>query len=195
MIVGLGNPGASYAHNRHNAGFIFIDHLASTRFATFEIKKKLKSELCDIVIHSSRATQAPCNIMLLKPTSYMNLSGQAVIANMSALKLKPEQILVVYDEVELELGKVRFKLGGGSAGHNGIRSIDQAIGREYFRLKIGIGGREREGLNELSDYVLGNFSHNQRQQLDLICSNLIERMDEIVNKTFPQDKCVQLYKD
>lgn len=129
LIVGLGNPGLKYERTRHNAGFLVIDELAAKHAGLFQTDKHaLRAE-----IHIGGP------VILLKPTTLMNLSGQAVQAELAKKRLKKEQLLVVHDDLDLPLGKIRFKHGGGSGGQRGVSDISQAIGPEYDRLKIGIG--------------------------------------------------------
>ena len=132
LIVGLGNPGAEYAQTRHNAGFWFVDALAEKYNGRFSSNKKLRAEIAEISIQSMR-------VRLLKPQTFMNLSGEAVITAANYFKIEPEQILVAYDEIDFEPGKIRLKFNGGHAGHNGIRNIIAHLGRNFWRLRIGVG--------------------------------------------------------
>lgn len=146
LIVGLGNPGPKYQLTRHNAGFWFADLLARTHHASFSQEKKLHGEACEISIAGHR-------VRLLKPLTYMNLSGQAVAAAVSYYKIEPEHVLVVYDEIDLPPGRAKLKFDGGHAGHNGIRSIVEHIGTAFWRLRIGVGhpgpGRRDEVVNHV----------------------------------------------
>jgi PTH1 family peptidyl-tRNA hydrolase len=131
-IVGLGNPGAEYQYTRHNAGFWFVDRLADAGRAEFRVESKFFGALAKVRI-------AGTDLMLLKPGTYMNRSGQAVQALAAFYKLAPEQILIAHDELDLPVGTARLKLGGGHGGHNGLRSIHQHLGEHYARLRIGVG--------------------------------------------------------
>jgi PTH1 family peptidyl-tRNA hydrolase len=150
LIVGLGNPGAQYEGTRHNAGFWFVDQLAREHGGMFKTESRFNGQVCRI-----RAGGAEC--WLLKPTTYMNRSGQSVSSLARYYKLTPEQILVAHDELDLAAGAVRLKLGGGHAGHNGLRDIMSALGGGgFWRLRIGIdhpGDRDR-----VVDYVLSRPS-------------------------------------
>jgi PTH1 family peptidyl-tRNA hydrolase len=151
LVVGLGNPGARYARNRHNIGFIIIDAVARRYgFATF--RDRFKGEVAEGTIGSERC-------LLLKPQTFMNASGEAVLAAMSFYKIRPDEIAVIHDELDLRPGKLRVKRGGGHAGHNGLRSIDALIGPDFWRVRIGIG---HPGIKELvHPYVLQNFPDDE----------------------------------
>jgi PTH1 family peptidyl-tRNA hydrolase len=151
LIVGLGNPGAEYAATRHNAGFWFVDLLASTHGGRLSHERKLQGEMAEVAIAGRR-------VRLLKPMTYMNLSGQAVSATVSYYKIPTEHVLVAYDELDLPQGRVQLKFDGSSAGHNGISSIIEHIGPKFWRLRFGIGHpRERDeapGRKEVVDHLL-----------------------------------------
>jgi len=147
LVVGLGNPGARYVRNRHNIGFVIADAVAR-RFGFSAWRDRFKGELAEGTVAGEKR-------LLLKPQTFMNDSGEAVLAAMSFYKIRPDEILVIHDELDLRPGKVRVKRGGGSAGHNGLRSIDALVGPDYWRLRIGIG---HPGVRELvHPYVLQNF--------------------------------------
>ncbi len=150
LIAGLGNPGSQYLATRHNTGFWFVDHLARIHGGTFKTESRFHGQVCRI-----EAAGAEC--WLLKPATFMNRSGLAVSALVRYFKLAPEEILVAHDELDLPPGVVRFKLGGGHAGHNGLRDIMSALGGGGFcRLRIGIGHPgDRE---QVVDYVLSRPS-------------------------------------
>src|ERR1041384_6104229 len=131
LIVGLGNPGARYARNRHNVGYMAVDAIAR-RYGVPAFRSRFKGELAEGVIAGARR-------LLLRPETFMNASGESVLAAMSFYKIPPGEIVVIHDELDLRPGKVRVKRGGGSAGHNGLRSIDAMIGADYWRVRIGIG--------------------------------------------------------
>ena len=147
LVVGLGNPGPRYARNRHNIGFMAVEAIARRHgFGAF--RNRFKGELAEGTIAGERR-------LLLKPQTFMNASGEAVLAAMSFYRIVPEDIVVIHDEIDLRPGKLRVKRGGGSAGHNGLRSIDPLIGPDYWRVRIGVG---HPGVKELvQPYVLQNF--------------------------------------
>jgi PTH1 family peptidyl-tRNA hydrolase len=148
LVVGLGNPGSRYARNRHNVGFIAIDAIAR-RHGSPGFRSRFKGELAEGPIGGER-------VLLLKPQTFMNLSGESVSEAARFFKILPSEIIVIHDEIDLRPGKLRVKRGGGSAGHNGLRSIDGLLGPEYWRVRIGVG---HPGIKELvQPYVLQNFS-------------------------------------
>ncbi len=149
LIVGLGNPGAEYEKTRHNAGFWFVDELARQQHGNFRAEKKFHGDIAKI-------TLAGNDIWLLKPQTFMNLSGQAVQALAHFYKIKPEQILVVHDELDLPVETIRLKKGGGHGGHNGLRDIAAKIGNNFLRLRIGIGHPGDK--NKVSNHVLKKAS-------------------------------------
>src|SRR6266567_58505 len=154
LVVGLGNPGIRYARNRHNVGFMVAAAIAR-RYGFAAFRSRFKGELSEGVIAGERR-------LLLKPQTFMNASGEAVLAAMSFYKIRPEDIVVIHDELDLRPGKVRVKRGGGNAGHNGLRSIDAMIGADFWRIRIGIG---HPGIRELvHPYVLMNFTAEEMQQ-------------------------------
>jgi len=148
-IVGLGNPGAEYEYTRHNAGFWFVDLLAEAGRADFRVESKFQGVTARVRIGGS-------DLLLLKPATFMNRSGQAAQALAAFYKFAPEQILVAHDELDLPAGTARLKLGGGHGGHNGLRSLHQHLGENYARLRIGIGHPGNKDL--VHDYVLGRPS-------------------------------------
>ena len=154
LVVGLGNPGTRYIRNRHNIGFVIADAVAR-RYGFSAYRDRFKGELAEGMVAEERR-------FLLKPQTFMNDSGEAVLAAMSFYKIRPDEILVLHDELDLRPGKVRIKRGGGSAGHNGLRSIDALIGPDYWRLRVGIG---HPGVKELvHPYVLQNFTAEEVKQ-------------------------------
>ena len=152
LIVGLGNPGAEYAVTRHNVGFMAVDAIVGAG----ALWKKEKNAL------TTRADVAGRAAILAKPQTFMNDSGHAVLALMTFYKIPLENLIVIHDDMDLPNGKLREKTGGGSAGHNGIKSIDAAVGNEYRRIRIGIGHpRDFENPMDPADWVLGKFSPAQ----------------------------------
>lgn len=148
LMVGLGNPGAKYAHNRHNVGFMAVDAIVR-RHSFSPPRARFQGITCD-------GTLAGEKIIALFPGTYMNESGRAVGEAMRFFKLEPKDVIVFYDELDLAPGKIRIRTGGGAAGHNGIRSITAHIGEAYRRVRIGIG---HPGMKEaVTGHVLGDFS-------------------------------------
>ena len=156
IIAGLGNPGAQYAGNRHNIGFMAVDALQRLpSFAPWS--KKFKAEVSEGEIGGEK-------VLLMKPLTYMNLSGESVGEAMRFFKLTPADIIAIHDELDLLAGRTRIKIGGGHGGHNGLKSLDAHCGKEYRRLRLGIGhpgDKER-----VHGHVLGDFAKSDRVWLD-----------------------------
>lgn len=131
-IIGLGNPGSGHARTRHNAGFWFADRLAQAGGTTLRKEARFHGELADVLVGGQR-------LLLLKPLTYMNDSGRSVQALMAFHKLRPDQLLVAHDDLDLPPGAARLKVGGGHGGHNGLRDLHAQIGPDYRRLRIGVG--------------------------------------------------------
>lgn len=132
LIVGLGNPGSKYEETRHNAGFLLLDEIARAYNATFTAEKKFQGEVARVMIGNH-------DIRLLKPTTFMNLSGESVQPMANFFRIEPEQILVAHDELDIPPGTVRLKKSGGHGGHNGLRDIIKHLGRDFWRVRLGIG--------------------------------------------------------
>jgi PTH1 family peptidyl-tRNA hydrolase len=156
LIVGLGNPEEKYKQNRHNVGFMVIDSLLGDLAYTTIKKANFKGLLYK---HSQT--------LLLKPLTYMNLSGQSVRAVSDYFE--PEKIIVIHDDLDLEFGMLRFKFGGGNGGHNGLKSIDSHIGKDYLRVRIGIG--KPQDKDKIVSHVLSDFATAQKEKLQDILSN------------------------
>lgn len=148
LLAGLGNPGSRYARNRHNVGFMALDAIARRHRAP-GFRNRFKGELSEASIDGER-------VLLLKPQTFMNASGESVGETARFFKILPCEVFVIHDEIDLRPGKLRVKRGGGSAGHNGLRSIDALLDSDYWRVRIGVG---HPGVKELvQPYVLQNFS-------------------------------------
>ena len=153
LVVGLGNPGREHACDRHNVGWMVVDELARRHGGSF--RAKFSGQLAEIRLDEAR-------LALLKPETYMNLSGQSVGAAARFFKTVPEQLLVVHDEVDLEPGRLQARLGGGLAGHNGLRSLRQTLGTaDFLRLRVGVGRPGRGDRRPVADYVLAAFEPDE----------------------------------
>jgi PTH1 family peptidyl-tRNA hydrolase len=150
LIVGLGNPGSAYATTRHNIGFMVIDELIKKFNATPIKKSSFQGELYKFQDH-----------YLLKPTTFMNLSGESIVAVKNFYKI--DNVVVIHDDLDLPFGALRFKHAGGHGGHNGLKSTDFHITKEYIRVRMGIGKPEHKG--EVASYVLSNFSDEENQHI------------------------------
>lgn len=160
VVVGLGNPGEKYRFTRHNIGYICIDEFAQRFGVSFKYENKFKSQIAKIDYNGE-------NLLLVKPETYMNLSGEAIRAIYDFYKLGIKDFLIIYDDISLNLGKMRFRASGSDGGHNGIKSIIQNLStQEFDRLKIGIGPQPEK--MPLEHYVLQNFSKEQIEALSPI---------------------------
>jgi peptidyl-tRNA hydrolase, PTH1 family len=149
LVAGLGNPGREYERTRHNAGWMVVDELARRHGGSF--RSKFSGQLSETRLDELK-------LALLKPETYMNVSGQSIGAAGKFFKVDPADVLVVHDDVDLEPGRLQAKFGGGLAGHNGLRSIAQALGtNDFLRLRIGVGRPGRGDRRSVADYVLGGF--------------------------------------
>ena len=168
LVTGLGNIGAKYAFTRHNAGFMVVDSLALNNSETFKENSKLKSLITKIRLNGE-------DTLLVKPTTYMNLSGEAIRAVIDYYKIPVENTLVVYDDLSLDLGKIRFRASGSDGGHNGIKSIIQHLGTNKFaRLKIGIG--PQPGIPSEA-FVLQNFGNDELDKLKTVINKSTEAIE------------------
>lgn len=156
IIVGLGNPGPEHLLTRHNAGFWFVDALAAKAGARFRSHTKFQGEIC-------RTQLSGAEVTLLKPMTYMNRSGLAIRSLFDYLKVTASEVLVVHDELDLPVGEVRFKLGGGAGGHNGLRDTITHIGQDFWRLRLGIGHPGDK--SEVIDYVLRRAPKEEEERL------------------------------
>ncbi len=172
LVVGLGNIGKEYVLTRHNAGFICVDYLVGEQGESWKLKKPLKCELAEIRMGEKR-------VIFIKPTTLMNLSGDAVQAIKQFYKVENKDILVVHDELDLEFGSLRLRHGGGSAGHNGIKSVSGAIGEDYFRLRIGIKNKHSDK-QDSADFVLKPFSSEEQGNLKTMQTEVASLITEFV---------------
>jgi len=166
LVVGLGNIGQEYDNTRHNIGFRAVDFIISNSPNAQNISK---SSFCGELFKSK-------STIYLKPSTYMNLSGKSVQAVVNFYKIDRNKIVVIHDDLDLPFGAVRFKLAGGDGGHNGLKSIDSMIGKEYIRCKIGIGKPEHK--SAVSNYVLGRFQANEELEMNA----LLEHIEKSINK-------------
>ncbi|RWN52155.1 aminoacyl-tRNA hydrolase [Mesorhizobium sp.] len=164
LFAGLGNPGAKYADNRHNVGFMAADAIAR-RHSFSPWSKKFQGLIAE-------GTLAGEKIILIKPQTFMNLSGQSVGEALRFYKLDASALTVFYDEIDLAAGKVRVKVGGGSGGHNGIRSLEQHVGKDFRRVRIGV---SHPGVKEMvHGHVLGDFAKSDREWLDVLLDTIAD---------------------
>jgi PTH1 family peptidyl-tRNA hydrolase len=170
LVVGLGNPGREYARNRHNVGYLVVDELARRHGGSW--RSKFSGQLAEIRLDGHK-------VALLKPETFMNESGRAVSAAGRFYKLEPDEVLVIHDEGDFDLGRLELKVGGGLGGHNGLRSIAQHLKtQDFLRLRIGVGRPERGDRRPLADYVLSNFEpHDDADVLVARAADAVEQLD------------------
>ena len=183
IIVGLGNFGIEYNETRHNAGFMAVDRLSNKN--GFDISRvKFKSKTGETLISSKRC-------LVLKPTTYMNNSGEAVAEAMNFYKIPIENVIVIYDDISLEPGKLRIRRKGSDGGHNGIKSIIALTGSDEFpRIKIGVGKKPNPNYN-LADWVLSKFSEEDKKALEPVLEKAVDSLGFIVEGNI--DKAMNLY--
>ncbi|MEV7418066.1 aminoacyl-tRNA hydrolase [Streptomyces sp. NPDC089919] len=175
LIVGLGNPGPEYAGNRHNVGFMVADLLAERIGGRFKAHKARAQ-----VVEGRIGPPGPANrrIVLAKPMSFMNLSGGPVTQLRDFYKVPVERIVAVHDELDIDYGTLRLKLGGGDNGHNGLKSMTKSMGAEYHRLRFGIG--RPPGRMQVADFVLKDFSSTERKELDFFVDRAADAVECLV---------------
>ncbi|MBV8938673.1 MAG: aminoacyl-tRNA hydrolase [Alphaproteobacteria bacterium] len=166
LLAGLGNPGERYAGNRHNVGFMAADAI-SARYEFSSYLKKFGGLFTDGRIANQR-------LLLLKPMTFMNRSGLPVAEALGFYRLPPERLIVVHDELDLPLGGVRVKKGGGAGGHNGIKDIDRIVGPDYFRVRVGIGHPGDKNL--VTDYVLSDFRPEEVRAINAVLSAIAQHL-------------------
>jgi len=170
LVVGLGNPGREYARNRHNVGYLVVDELARRHGGSW--RSKFSGQLAEVRLDGHK-------VALLKPETYMNDSGRAVSAAARFYKVEPGEVLAIHDEGDFELGRLELKVGGGLAGHNGLRSVAQHLKtQDFLRLRVGVGRPERGDRRPLADYLLSNFeAHDDAETLVSRAADAVEQLD------------------
>jgi len=175
LISGLGNPGDKYKNTRHNIGFLVID--------------KITKNLSTTNINNSNfqaIVQKNLSNLYVKPQTFMNLSGESILSIVEYYNIPNENIIVVHDDLDLPFGTVKFKIGGGHGGHNGLRSIDSHIGKDYIRVRIGIGKPQNKG--DVANYVLSDFSNEEFLQLDEIIKHVINSIEALQKSSLEEVK-------
>ena len=181
LVVGLGNTGNNYTSTRHNAGFLALDAIFEHyNFSSWVHKSKFKADIASFESDLGR-------IILCKPTTFMNLSGSAVCSLSSFYKIPLDDVIVIHDDIDLPLGKLKYKIGGGAAGHNGLKSIDQLMGNDYHRIRIGIGKPQHAGY-EVSDYVLSKFTEDEYKLIKTHLEFLAKNFMLVASKDFENFK-------
>ena len=172
LLVGLGNPTPNSNNNRHNIGFKIIDAI-NQKFGLTKQKPKFKGLLTTGNISNKK-------IYAIKPLTFMNNSGICIRELIEYFKIDAEDVIVFHDDLDIDFSKIKAKFGGSSAGHNGIESIDKFIGKEYSRVRVGIGKPEKK--IEVSDFVLTNFTDEEKIELDKVINNIIDSMPILIDK-------------
>ncbi len=174
LLVGLGNPGKEYEQTRHNVGFLCLDEFVAKHddMGGWVEKKDLKCL-------ESTGRLGESRVIAIKPTTYMNLSGEAVQAAVHFYKLSPQYIAVVHDELDIDFGQIRLRVGGSAAGHNGIKSVSQHIGEEYGRVRVGVGPQKPARIKS-EDFVLQKFSSEEQTQLPNLTKEVSAILSEFI---------------
>ena len=171
LIVGLGNPEASYKENRHNYGFMLLDYIVSRLNVSLNSNKKLFCQLVKANIKNN-------TVYVSKPSLYMNASGQSVRATTDFYNIKSYEVLVLHDDIDLDLGRVKLKLSGGHGGHNGVRDIISKLSADdFYRLRLGISRPER---GSVINFVLGDFTKNQKEVVINVMADTYELLESII---------------
>ncbi|GAA2220985.1 aminoacyl-tRNA hydrolase [Streptomyces amakusaensis] len=178
LIVGLGNPGPDYAANRHNVGFMVADLLADRVGGTFKRAPKAQAQVVEARI--GPPGPASRRVVLVKPMSYMNLSGGPVTALRDFYKVPTANIVAVHDELDIDYGTLRLKLGGGDNGHNGLKSMTKSMGPDYHRVRFGIG--RPPGRMQVADFVLKDFSSTERKELDYCVDRAADAVEALISE-------------
>jgi PTH1 family peptidyl-tRNA hydrolase len=178
LIVGLGNPGPSYAGHRHNVGAMVVAELAARAGASLRLHKA-RAVAAEVRIGTLPGGAPGPRAVIATPLSYMNESGGPVAGLMSFYKVPVENLIVIHDELDIPFAEVRLKLGGGEGGHNGLRSITKSVGtRDYLRVRVGIG--RPPGRMDAADYVLHDFSGSERSEVPLLISDAADALERLV---------------
>ena len=172
LLVGLGNPNPNNTNNRHNVGFLVIDAI-NAKFKLSKQKPKFKGLLTTGKINEQK-------VYAIKPLTFMNNSGICIREIIEYFKINVKDVFVFHDDMDIDIGKVKVKFGGSNAGHNGIESIDKNIGKNYSRIRIGIGRPQKNSTG--ADYVLDNFSNEEKDNMQEVAKNIIESLSILINK-------------
>lgn len=178
LVVGLGNPGPAYAFTRHNVGFWAVDDLADRFSSTFSVASRQRAEVATATLPPGPGVDA-IKLVLAKPTTYMNNSGQAVGAVCQFYKIPPSQVIAVHDELDLDPGRLRIKLGGGDNGHNGLKSMRSHLGTgDFLRIRVGIG--RPQGRQPAADYVLGKLGTKAADEMRVDAAVAADAVEHLV---------------
>ena len=174
LVVGLGNPGSEYANTRHNVGFMAADEI-HRRYNFSPFRSKFDGLIAEGSIEGQK-------VYLLKPQTYMNLSGNSVVKAASFYKILPENIVVIHDDMDLAIDKIKAKIGGGSGGHNGLKSIDSCVTPDYNRIRIGVGHPADHAQDNIINHVLSSFSKAQKEAVLVNIDIVADLIGVLLNK-------------
>ena len=181
LVAGLGNPGDKYKYTRHNIGFLVIDEITKNLSTT-----NITNPLFKAIVQKISTT------LFVKPQTFMNNSGESIVSIANYYKIPNENIIIIHDDLDLPFGTVKFKNGGGHGGHNGLRSIDEHIGKDYTRIRIGIGKPQNK--KDVADFVLSNFSKNESNYLEDIIVHVIKALEVLKNDSLNTVKSLYTLK-
>lgn len=177
LVVGLGNPGPTYARHRHNVGFLVVDELAQRLGVRFSAPKGMRAEVAEGRL-GSPGSEAP-RLLLVKSRTFMNDTGSAVVKLLNYHRVMAGQLIAIHDELDIEPGQLRIKFGGGDNGHNGLRSMRASLGHgDFYRVRVGVG--RPPGRQDPADFLLSNFPASQREQLALEVARAADAVESLV---------------
>lgn len=183
LLVGLGNPGKEYVDTRHNVGWLCLDAFVNKNDAMNDwIEKK------DLKCLQASGRIGDCRVIAIKPTTFMNLSGEAVQAVAAFYKIPPVNILAIHDELDIDFGQIRLRMGGTAAGHNGVKSLIQHVGEDFGRVRVGIGPKRPEQIDS-ADFVLQKFSQSELEQIPALVREVNATLSEYIygNQQLPHE--------
>lgn len=179
LVVGLGNPGPRYAGTRHNIGQVVVDHLAGAE--RFKTSSRAQAVVCETRLGTGPGGAPGPRVVLAKPTTYMNVSGAPVAGLSRYFGVDVEQVVVVHDELDIDLGRLKLKRGGGEGGHNGLRSVSQSLAsKDYVRVRCGIG--RPPGRQDPADYVLTGFAKREQPEVELLVVDAADAVETVVTE-------------
>jgi PTH1 family peptidyl-tRNA hydrolase len=174
LIVGLGNPGIRYVNTRHNVGFYLLDEIAQSNACVWQCNKGWQAYTTSVILNNTK-------IQLLKPQTFMNLSGLSVRTACHYLKLEPSNLLIICDDISIEFGKFKISILPGSAGHKGVKHISQCLGSGFIRYRIGVGDKKNTDIT-LSTFVLSNFTPEEQSYLPFILQKFKKNLEVLIDK-------------
>ena len=181
LVVGLGNPGPSYAQTRHNVGYLVVEELASRMGSAFRAHKSGRADVVEGRLGSPGTPLGDIRVVLMKARSFMNESGGPVSTLATFYKVPPEQVVAIHDELDIDVGQLRIKLGGGDNGHNGLKSLRSSLGTgDFHRVRVGIG--RPPGQQTVHDFVLKPWSSTEKKELDLNVEEAADSVESLISR-------------